>query len=279
MTNLDDVRIERTPSQAPEPPPQRDWRPALVVIPIVAIIAIGYYLARRPAGTKEDPRATATSAGKPAAPTRSAEPGENIPLPPLDDTDALVRDLVARLSAHPQVAAWLATDQLIRNFTLVVVNIADGRSPAPYLQRLAPRVPFRVVERGAAVHVDPRSYERYDALASAVAAIDARGAARLYATLKPRIDDAYKELGAPHGDFDRTLERAIARLLQTRAVEGSIAVEPATAAFRFADPALESLSPAQKQLLRMGPANARTVRDKLREVAGYLALDPDAAGR
>jgi hypothetical protein len=105
-----------------------------------------------------------------------------------------------------------------------------------------------------------------------VAGIDARGAARLYATLKPRIDDAYKELGTPHGDFDRTLERAIKHLLDTPVADRAPALEKAPTSFRFADPKLESLSPAQKQLLRMGPANARIVQEKLREIARYLGI-------
>jgi hypothetical protein len=43
--------------------------------------------------------------------------------------------------------------------------------------------------------------------------------------------------------------------------------------FAFEDPALESLSPPQRQLLRMGPRNARIVQQKLREIAPYLGID------
>jgi hypothetical protein len=48
------------------------------------------------------------------------------------------------------------------------------------------------------------------------------------------------------------------------------AVIPETKRFEFADPQLESLSDAQKQLLRMGPANAKRVRAKLREIETAL---------
>jgi len=40
--------------------------------------------------------------------------------------------------------------------------------------------------------------------------------------------------------------------------------------YEFADPNLESLADAQKQLLRMGPANAKLVTDKLREIEAAL---------
>ncbi len=273
MPDLDDVRFQR-PSEPPtDAPESRSWTPLILIGCAVVGVAIGGYVFFRRSPPAETVRTETEQAvaQRPAA-RLPAEPGEDIPLPPLDQTDALVRELVARLSSHPRVAAWLTTDQLIRNFTVVVVNIADGHTPAPRLSPLAPAGPFQVVARGGTTYIDPRGFERYDGHAAAVSGIDARAAARLYATLRPRIDEAYNELGAPHGDFDTTLERAIARLLQTPAVQEPVAVEAAGAGFRFADPALESLSPAQKQLLRMGPNNVRAVQAKLREVARHLGI-------
>jgi hypothetical protein len=281
MTDFNDVTIQRAPVELPEPPPPRDrWPFVLAAIAIAAVVLAGYLSLRKSPEVERDPRAAGPAAEpRPPQPVRTAEPGDDVPLPPLDDSDALVRDLVARLSSHPRVAAWLTTDQLIRNFTLVVINIADGQTPVPYLQRLSPGAPFRVSEEGSGARVDPRSYQRFDTHAAAVSGIDARSAARLYATLKPRIDDAYEELGAPHGDVDRTLERAIAHLLRTPAVQGPIAVVPATTVFKYEDPALESLSPAQKQLVRMGPMNLRIVQSKLREVAEHLGFGSRPDGR
>jgi hypothetical protein len=275
VAELDDIRLSRS---APEvEPPGQSSRPWLLfaagAVALVVLIVAGYLYFRRSA-TPDDTVRTETEqvvAPRPGA-RLPAEPGENIPLPPLDQTDALVRELVSRLSSHPRVAAWLTTDQLIRNFTLVAVNIADGHTPAPRLRPLVPAGKFDVVSREGRAFIDARAFERYDGHAAAVSGIDARGAARLYATLKPRLDEAYNELGAPHGDIDTTLERAIARLLQTPIVDGPIAVEPAGALFRYADPRLESLSPAQKQLLRMGPANVRIVQAKLREVSHHLGI-------
>jgi hypothetical protein len=45
--------------------------------------------------------------------------------------------------------------------------------------------------------------------------------------------------------------------------------------YAFADPKLEGLSRAQKQLLRMGPQNVRAIQGKLREIAGVLGI-PDS---
>jgi hypothetical protein len=182
---------------------------------------------------------------------------------------------VSQLSSHPKVAAWLTTDQLIRNFTVVVSNVAAGRTPARHLVRLRPAERFQVSEQGSTISIDPRSYRRYDAYADAVAAIDARGAARLYATLKPRIQDGYRELGYPDGNFDPVLAAAVAELLKTPVIEGNVALRSRSVAYEFADPRLQSLSPVQRQFLRMGPRNVRLVQAKLREIAPLAGLSVD----
>src|SRR5262249_54583710 len=150
--------------------------------------------------------AAPTSAAVPAAPQPLGGAGDAIELPPLADSDPIVRDLVRKLTTHPRLTAWLATQGLIRNFTVVVTNIAGGQKFAMLLGPLRPTAPFRVVDRDNTISVDPRSYERYTTLADGVSAIDPQGAARLYATLKPRIEEAYRELGEPEPSFDRALE-------------------------------------------------------------------------
>ena len=78
----------------------------------------------------------------------------------------------ASFRRHPLVAAWLARDGLIRNFTVVVSNIAEGATPAKHVAVLRPSAKFQVVERGDALYLDPQSYERYSELAGAFASLN-----------------------------------------------------------------------------------------------------------
>lgn len=103
--------------------------------------------------------------------------------------------------------------------------------------------------------------------------MNAAGAATLYATLKPRIEEAQRDLGSAE-PFDQTLERAIVALLATPAIDGSERLKPKGIGYGYADDRLESLSPAQKQLLRMGPRHARMIKAKLREIALALGIPP-----
>jgi hypothetical protein len=274
MADIDNLRLNHGSEAAPPPPPQPRWLLIIVAaVLIFALLAVWWYLRQSP-----EPDAVAGTDQSLAHPdARSlAEPGAAIDLPPLDDSDSLVRDLVRALSQHPIVAAWLTTDQLLRNFVVVVKNIGDGDTPSGHLHMVAPQGRFQTRQQGARSYIDARSHARFDSHASAVSALDAQGAAQLYSTLKPRLDEAYREVAGKDADFDRALQRAIVELLKTPIVEGEVLVVPANVGYAYADPKLESLSHAQKQLLRMGPRNVRAVQEKLRAIAGHLGMDPSA---
>jgi hypothetical protein len=265
-----DVDLLRTGSEDPGGIPHRGGRVA-AVLTIAAVLLLGIaggYLYLRRGSTPS----SASDQAKPAAAQPQPAP-EQITLPPLDASDALVRELVARLSSHPTVAAWLTTDGLIMNFVVVTTRIAEGQTPAGELKVVGPVPPFAVRKARNRVYIDPSGYRRYDRFAEAVGALDARGAARLYETLKPRVIEAHRRFGTADRDADRTLERAIIELLRVPVVEGDVALELQGIGYAFADPRLEELSPAQKQLLRMGPENVRTIQGKLREIATQLSMD------
>jgi hypothetical protein len=278
MTDLNDLKLDKWQGSLEPEPRGKGWIYAIVALAVLALGAGGFYFMRTrtvPAPTAV--RSATDQAVAPAAPVRPLpEAGETIDLPPIDQTDAIVRELVTRLSSHPTIAAWLTTDHLIRNFTVVVENISNGKTPSGHLGKVRPTGTFQVREERGSLWIDPRSFRRYDKYADAVAALDARGAARLYATLRPRLVDAYRELGHPDGNFDQTLERAMVELLKTPVVEGDIALASKTVAYEFADPRLQSLSSAQRQFLRMGSRNVRLIQGKLREMAPFLGIPPES---
>jgi len=90
--------------------------------------------------------------------------------------------------------------------------------------------------------------------------------------------EAHRELGNPDPSFDQTLQRAIVVLLQTPSPQAPILLQPATKGigYEYHDGKLESLTSAQKQLLRMGPANTFIVQAKLRDVAAALGIPATA---
>jgi len=277
MVEPSEPELIRTPVER-LPPPERTATGPWPLIALVALIGAllfgGYWFLR---ASRSAPAETAPAVVAPL-PEPSAKPSTPLgsspfpaDVPALEASDGFVRAWVPRLSQHPRVMAWLATDGLIRNFVTVVTNIVEGRTPAARVPVLKPTGPFQIVERGGRVYVDDRSYARYDALAAGFASLDATAAAQLYATLKPRIEEAHAELGGA-GSFDATLERAIAQLLATPISERPMQVEPSGIGYRAVDARVDGLNGAQKQLLRMGPSNAARVRAHLRDLAIALGI-------
>jgi hypothetical protein len=270
VANYDLLRTPSAPEQRPSPSHTTKW---IIVVAFAVLAAVVTYVAvtsKRRSEEHTAPKPAATAARGSDRPL-GGEPAA-ITVPPLDQTDALVRELVRQLSSQPSVAAWLMSDGLIRNFAVVVSNVAEGPTPTVHLRMLRPTSGFKVTERGGRLMIDSGSYARYDRFAAAAASVDPAGAARLYATLKPRIEEAHRELGTGVS-FDRTLELAIVSLLKTPAVADPIAVRPeGGTGYAFTDPALEALTPAQKQLLRTGRANVQAIQIWLRAVALALGI-------
>ena len=278
MDPLDDIRIDPGLERpdAPEPPPSRSnsWRVVGLVAAVFVVVALvaAYFWFPKPATDR--PVASTQPAAQPAADVRGSlgPPVDAIELPPLFLTDPLVRDLIGRLSSSPQVMAWLATDGLVRNLVACIDNVASGQSPASHLVRLSPKAKFRAVAKGGTFVIDQGSYARYTGIADAVASLDPAGLASVYSKLKPRMVEAYRELGHPEGDIDGATERAITILLQAPVVEGEIALTEEVISYKFQQKEVEALEPAQKHLLRMGPRNQRVVQDQLRAIGRELGI-------
>lgn len=273
MQDPSDMRLDHgDPAPLHVPPPRRALWPWIAgIVALVAVILTVVLLQRPEAPATETLTLDTSDAGRAGAPGSLGAPAEPIDVPPLDQSDSVVRTLVSGLSSHPRLAEWLATDDLIRTFTVAVENVASGQSPAMHVPGLRPAGSFDVVDQEDVVLVDPRSYGRYTEIADVFASIDAQGAARLYTALKPRIEQAYRELGHQE-PFDQALERAFVSLLEVPVLSGEIELEPQGAVYRFSDARVEEMDGAQKQLLRMGPRNVRVIQAKLREMAQAFGI-------
>jgi hypothetical protein len=236
------------------------WVAALLLA--MAIAGVAWWLNRRPA-----PDAAEALSGpgvEPTAPPASpAAPAPTEPLPALDASDEMVRRAVQALSSHPRLAAWLATDGLVRRFVTAVANIAEGVTPGSHLETMAPSEPFEVRRAPGSVVPSAKSYARYDAVAQVISSLDAAGTVALYRRLEPLMDEAFAELGYPGRDFDGVLLTALDHLLATPVLQGEPELVETVSGFQYADPQLEGLSGAQKQLLRAGPDNVRQIRATL----------------
>lgn len=269
----DELEFER-PTDDLEPPPPPERRPmGPIVAGVIALVVVAGLVAFFVMRLKPAPSATPPVSPIPLD-SGSPSPSTDPTLPALDQSDAFVRTLARGLSADPLVASWLAAEDLIRRFVAVVVNVAQGTNPSTHLGFLAPRLGFHAVQSKGRLVIDPDSYSRFDAFAAAVSSVDPAESARVYRKLRPLFDAAGHELDLQPGAIDGLVQQAIANLVATPVADGEIAVTLTAPFYRFADPRLEKLAPAQKQLLRMGPRNARAIQAKVRAIGEALSASP-----
>ncbi len=243
----------------------------LFVVVIGAGIFFYQFAAKAPAPVAPPPAVPAPAAAPAAPPPPPAEP-----LPKLEDSDAFIRGRAAALSSDPAFAAWLKTDDLLPRFAAAVNMIARGKVPKDALSFLAPRKKFAVRRDGESFFLDPRGYARYDAAADALASVDAAGAAALFLKYRPLCQEAYAGLGERMADVADGISAAVRELQTAPVVEGRVPLKEKGLVYAFADDSLERLSPAQKQLVRMGPKNQRKIQDKLGELLRALGTPPPA---
>ena len=268
MADISDYELQKDSDPVPRESGSTGRWIAVAVLFILAIAAGWYYVQTRRAATDAAPVGTGETD---AANQPLGAGGPAIDLPPLDQTDTLVRTLASGLSSHPLLVSWLATDGILRRFTVVIDNIAYGQPVRKQLTAVTPAGSFRVTGRGT-LRADPRNYARYEPLTSAMESIEPVRAAQMYSMLRPRVEEAYLEMGRGVS-FDRALEQAIIALLQAPPVRGNETLVPAKpVGYAFTNPQLQALSPAQKHLLRMGPERAPRVQAKLRDIALALGI-------
>jgi hypothetical protein len=263
----------RPPERGSPPAPPRGSSPTRwVVLGAAAVAAISilalWWLSRAQPGTAPPPPTSATEAA-----ARSNRPkGQPLDLPGVDNSDSLVREMVAALSRHPLLSRLLATDGVVRGATLAVVQIGDGKTPAVPLAALRPITRLQI-QGTASGPVDPRSYARWEGAANALVSVSPADAAQLYVNLETLFDQAYRDLGYPQADFDEAIVRAIRMLESTPEITTNPVLLQRPGYLEHEDPGLRGLQPVQKQLLLLGPENRRRVLTWLRQFAHNLDLN------
>jgi len=246
-----------------------------LVIVVVAVMVVVYYFFIRENPEEVLPIQEVVQEEPAPVPEEETVVEEEVPEPvhvELDKSDEFVRDLTKGLSTHKRYAVWLKRKDLIRRFAAAVDNIANGMSPRPQIDFFTPKGDFKVVMKDDLYFVDPGGYSRYNLAANVFVSLDSEGCAKLYWQMKPLIQEAYRDLGYPGKDFDITLRAAIVELLKVPIIKGEVQLEKKVISYAIVDPVLESLSEAQKHILRMGPNNVRKIQGKLRELGVALEI-------
>lgn len=201
----------------------------------------------------------------------------------LDDGDERLRQVATGWSSDPVYTRWLGMLSL-RHLVAAAQLMAEGENVKPALPFLSVGGAFVVREQKVKPGVDrlfiaAGTYERYGTLARVIGSVSARDAGDAYAAMRPYCQAAFGEIGRPGKQFDEVLTAAIRRVVGVQFPEGEVELVPRGAVYAFKDPALEGLSVAEKQVLRMGPKNGGVLQRQLREFAARAKLNVTLGSR
>ncbi|MFZ3117519.1 MAG: DUF3014 domain-containing protein, partial [Variovorax sp.] len=203
-------------------------------------------------------------------------------LPALGDSDAQAKKALTDLLGAQRVATLLNVDGFVRRVVATIDNLPRAQAPS----RMWPMQPaperFTVDGGAERTTIGQANATRYAAFTRMVEAVDAERAASLYARFYPLFQQAYEELGYPGRYFNDRLVAVIDHLLDAPEPTGPVAVhltevrgeftaERPWTRYEYADPALESMSSGQKLMVRVGLANERMLKAKLRAFRAQVA--------
>ena len=193
------------------------------------------------------------------------------PLPALNDDAAILRTLTA-LPGGEGLRALLKPQALIQHIVATINALPDRSLGSNVLPLHHARGEFLVSTRDGVTTPSLANDTRYAPYMRVLQAIPTSALVAWYVRFYQLFQQAYQQLGYPHGYFNDRLIEVIDNLLETpdRATLPTL-VHGRNGMWDYADPALQSLSIGQRTLLRMGAANSAIVKAKLRAIRADLA--------
>ena len=261
-----------------------------VIVVLLLVIAGGVVLLTGiwPPKGEPTPTATAPPPEPPPSPIMTAieepapEPSEPPPPPPepvedplprLEESDDAVRDAVGDIPLGTAGQQYLIPGNIIERSASLIYLMAQGEVPYKLLPVSRPKAAFPIRDDGTQVVTDPAGFERYDALTQWLQSLDLESLLSSLEWFIPLFREAWSYYGEDPAAFDFAVVMTLDLVIATPEIDLSEArLIRKEAVWIFEDPAIEGLAPIQKQVLRMGPENAKILKAKAAEARG-LWLD------
>jgi len=199
---------------------------------------------------------------------------EKITLPTLEQSDEFFRQQVATVSF--KLSDWFGVSSAIKKYLVIVNDLSQNQ--LLFKHRLFLKAPGKIVvgEDKLGLYLSKDSYHRYDSLADAMVSIDVDKGLQLYLTVKPLLEQVYKDFAYPEGyQLQDVFLKAAASVIKAPVIDGRIALLPYSVRYKFADHKLETLTDVEKLMIRMGPENTLKIQNKLRQLVQALLVMPE----
>ena len=184
-------------------------------------------------------------------------------LPSLFESDDAVRDALAAIPLGTVGQQYLMPSNIIERSASLIYLTAQGDVPYKLVPISRPKAAFPILDDGTQVVADPEGFARYDPITRWSESLDAVAIIDAFARFLPLFREAWGFYGEDPAYFDLAVIETLDTLIATPEIditdERLIRKE---AVWIYENPAIESLAPVQKQILRIGPSNASAVKQK-----------------
>jgi hypothetical protein len=187
------------------------------------------------------------------------------PLLPLNESDPQFTQSLTEIVGADPLAEYLIKSQAISRLVATIDSLTSRQIP-PQINPVKPADnKFIADAEGESAVMSVQNFARYDGYVALLQNADSDALMVLYQRYYPLFQQAWEENGG-EGSFNDRLTEVIDILLETPDVPGPIYLTKPEAVYLFEDPVLESMTAGQKILVRMGPANASIVKEKLNDL-------------
>jgi hypothetical protein len=242
----------------------------------VAVVALGIGIYYRYYSQPSAPEKTQQTPAPAVAPHANNDTGIQNPipggaeadstaLPALNESDKVIHDSLAGLFGQKPVEQFLVPENVVRHIVVTIDNLPRKKVAVDLRPIKATPGQTVVSSQGDVSTLSAENYARYAPFVHLVESTNPKTLATVYFRLYPLFQQAYEDLGYPGKYFNDRLVDVIDHLLETPDVQGPIELVQPRVFYEFADARLEDRSAGQKLLIRMGPANERSLKAKLRE--------------
>lgn len=200
-----------------------------------------------------------------------SEPNEIVaPELSLDESDPMVREVLAESFTDSVFEQALRQDDLLERGTAFIDAAGNGSILNKVFPFPALEGKYSVIEVDGKSTTDPASYQRYDAYAASIGALNPETLAAAFHQFRPLLEQAYANLGYEAEDMDNSLIRALDQVIAAPVLEEPAALKLDITTYTYEDESLENLSPIAKQLMRMGPENQAIIQTQAKALRGAL---------
>lgn len=191
------------------------------------------------------------------------------PLPPLNESDAAVKQDLADIIGADPLAQYLIKNQAISRLVATIDSLTSRQVP-PQINPIRTADGKIAVDSGAeTVTMSAQNFARYDGFVMLMQNADTDALVAMYQHYSPLFQIAWEENGGL-GQFNARLLEVVDHLLETPDVPGPVYLTKYEAVYLFEDAELEAMTAGQKILVRMGSVNAELVKQKLTALKGAL---------